>query len=100
MSAAQIVINDDLLITIMIAGFSFLVSACGALIVILGRMLFNKLDKKIDQCSQDLSERMDYKFIALDAKMQTIIEYNKETRKSAYDGHNRITSHVEKHHTG
>ena len=72
---------------------------CGSLIAILARMLFNKLDKKIDQCSQDLSVRMDNKFLSFEQKINTLIKYTEENRKSAYHAHDRVTDHVEKHHT-
>ncbi len=94
----EIVINPNLLVNSIIGGFTFLIVVCGSLIAVLGKILFNKLDKKIDKCSDDLTKVMNNKFISFDQKLNLIVEYNKETRKSVYHSLNRHSQHIEKPH--
>jgi len=95
MMAETIVIDQTFLVIMMVSLTSTLFAALGTLLYWLGKMLFRRLDERIDRLYGDVKECR----TELEEKIGNQASYNKETRKSAYDCHDRITNHVEKHHT-
>jgi len=97
--AEQILIDHDLLVTIAISVTGALFASLGTLSFWLGRLLLNKLDRKIETRYDKLDQSLDTCQKAINIKVDSLIVYEKENRESAYHAHDRITQHVEKHHT-
>ena len=103
MSGLLEIVNDpkniDHIVSVAIACVSFLVSVIGAMLAIMVKNYKAKVTSELDQCSKNLMTRFDDKHVLQEQLIKTIDEAGKETRKSAYHAHDRITQHVEKHHT-
>ncbi len=99
MPAEQILIDHDLMVTIAISVTGALFASLGTLSFWLGRLLLNKLDKKIETGYDKLDSNMQACQLALNTKVDSLVAYEKENRKSTYHAHDRMTEHVEKHHT-
>ncbi len=103
MSALLDLINDpknlDHVVTIAIAIVSSLVGTIAIMGAIMVKNYKAKVSSEISRNSQSLMTRFDDKHVLQDQKIGTLEEYEKENRRSLTQAHNRITDHVEKHHT-
>lgn len=84
----QILVDHDLFVTVAISITGALFAALGTLSYFLGTMLIRRLEVKIETCQK-----------ALNIKVADVIKDQQEDHKTIYHAHNRITDHVEKHHT-
>jgi len=97
--AEQILIDHDLLVTIAISVTGVLFASLGTLSFWLGRLLLNKLDRKIETGYDKLDSNMNTCQRAIHVKIDSLVKYEEENRKSTYHAHDRLTDHIEKHHT-
>ena len=74
----------DHLITIISVGVGVIVSLIGALIAVHQQLI----SKKISACNEVICTKID-----------GISEFTHETRRLVYDSHNRISDHIDTHHT-
>lgn len=87
MSSEIITIDKEMLdhvISLVSTGVWIIVTLIGALIGVHQRLI----SRKISNCNEVICEKID-----------NIHEFTHETRRLVYDSHNRITDHVETHHT-
>lgn len=87
MSVEVITIDRDMLdhvISLVSTGIWIIVTLIGALIGVHQRLI----SRKISNCNEVICEKID-----------NMTEYTHETRRLVYDSHNRITSHIDTHHT-
>ena len=84
---SEIVVDKEMLdhlVTIVSVGVGIIVSLIGALIAVHQQLI----SKKISSCNDVICSKID-----------NISEFTHETRRLVYDSHNRISEHIETHHT-
>ncbi len=88
MEAGAIVINQTVFITALITVFGALLSFTIAFLFMSVRYLINSFDKKLDTYNKNLSDKID-----------TLMKYAEDNKKAIGHAHNRVSDHVDKHHT-
>lgn len=83
-----VLINHDLLVTVAISVTGALFAALGTLSYYLMTMIIRKIEIKIETCNEKLNSQI----LALNNAQI-------DAKKKIDFAHNRITDHVEKHHT-
>ncbi len=84
----SLIIDHDMFIAALISVFGALLSFTVAFLFMSIRYLINSFDKKLESCSKNISE-----------KIGVLMKYAEDNKKAIDHAHNRVSNHVEKHHT-
>ena len=88
MESGQIIIDQSAFVTALITVFGALLSFTIAFLFMSVRYLINSFDKKLETCNKNISDKLDL-----------IIKDTDSNEKSITHAHNRLSEHVDKHHT-
>lgn len=88
MESGQIIIDQSVFVTALIIVFGSLLSFTMAFLFMSVKYLINSFDEKLEACNKNISDKLDL-----------IIKDADNNEKSTNRAHDRISDHVDKHHT-